>query len=578
MIERIRSIAGEARAVLAGHGIAMSERRQWLLFFLIAWVVLAAGYGLRAPWPSDEPRFVLVAKQMLESGDWLFPHRGIELYPDKPPLYFWMLAGAYKLIGNWNWSFLLPSLLAGVGVLWLVCDLGRRLFNRRAGLYAGMAVLCAVQFAYQFKRAQIDPSLVFFTTLSLYGICRHLLLGPHWRWFWAACFAAGIGVILKGVGFLPLLALVPYAAMRRARWHGLVDPGTGNAWRWAVAALAFFVAVALWLVPMLLAAHLDPTPEHRAYVHNLLFRQTLERYADPWHHYKPFWYFGQIVLLFWAPFSLALFWLWRNWRDAWRARDARVWLPLAWGLLVVLFFSCSAGKRDMYILPALPAFALAAAPFLPALAQRRGFRWALWGFVCGVALLLLGLGLGVLGGHVRFIESLLDDRGAETVAHGLGWTLTLLGGGGVLLALLLRAARAVAATAIFLVALWCAYGLAIAPLLDASSSARALMQAARHDAGADATIGLVDWKEQNLLQAVGPTVDFGFRASRAEQLQRAVAWLRAAPAQRRLLIPDNNEGRDDCLRLDAAHAQRVGEANRRDWWLIGTDALGGACP
>jgi 4-amino-4-deoxy-L-arabinose transferase-like glycosyltransferase len=557
--------------------VTEAERRQWLWFFLVAFVVLAAGFGLRDPWPADEPRFVLVAKQMFDSGDWLFPHRGIELYADKPPLYFWLLAGARALVGNWRWSFLLPSLLAGMGVLWLVCDLGRRLWNPRAGLYAGMAVLCAVQFVYQFKRAQIDPSLVFFTTLSLYGLCRHLLLGPHWRWFWIACFAAGAGVVLKGVGFLPLLVLLPYAAMRRAHWQGLAELGRGNVWRWAFGLVLVFVAIALWLEPMLIAAHAEPTPEHRAYVHDLLFRQTLERYADAWHHQKPFWYFGQIALLFWAPFSLAFFWLWRNWRDAWRARDARVWLLLAWGLLVVLFFSFSAGKRDMYILPALPAFALAAAPFLPALCERRGFRWMLWGFAIGLGMLLLGLGASVLLGHARFLDNLLDDRGADAAVHGLG--LFLLGAGaiGALAALILRPARAVAATAVLLIAVWCGYGLVVYPLLDGSSSARDLMRAARQSAGPETVIGLVDWKEQDLLQAAGATVDFGFSATRTQQLQRAQTWLAAEPAQRRILLPEPDTGADACLRLEDAHAQRVGKANRRDWWLAGISAFVAPC-
>jgi hypothetical protein len=70
------------------------ERRELWWLFAFALLLLGAGYGLRDPWPADEPRFVLVAKQMLEGGDWLFPHRGIELYPDKPPLYFWLLAAA----------------------------------------------------------------------------------------------------------------------------------------------------------------------------------------------------------------------------------------------------------------------------------------------------------------------------------------------------------------------------------------------------------------------------------------------------------------------------------------------------
>jgi 16S rRNA (cytosine967-C5)-methyltransferase len=222
------------------------ERRELLWLFALALLALGAGYGLRDPWPADEPRFVLVAKQMLESGQWLFPHRGIELYPDKPPLFFWLLAACKSLLGSWRWSFLLPSLLSGLGVLWLVYDLGRRLWSHRSGLWAAIAVLTALQFIYQFKRAQIDPTLVLATTLSLYGLCRHLLLGPDWRWYWAACFCAGLGVILKGVGFLPLLVLLPWALMRRSGCAG---------WRgWAMAtrcaepgALAFLGAIALWL-------------------------------------------------------------------------------------------------------------------------------------------------------------------------------------------------------------------------------------------------------------------------------------------------------------------------------------------
>ena len=71
------------------------ERRQFWLFLLIALLVLGAGIGLRDPWPADEPRFTLVAKGMVESGEWLITHRGHELYSDKPPLFLAMLAAAF---------------------------------------------------------------------------------------------------------------------------------------------------------------------------------------------------------------------------------------------------------------------------------------------------------------------------------------------------------------------------------------------------------------------------------------------------------------------------------------------------
>src|SRR5450755_3890464 len=132
-------------------------RREWRLFMLLALILLGAGIGLRDPWPSDEPRFTLSAKQMVESGDWLFPHRGIALYADKPPMLMWMEAAGYELLHSWRVAFLLPSLFAGLLTLALTYDLGRRLWNPRVGLYAAGALLATFQFVFQVKRAQIDP-------------------------------------------------------------------------------------------------------------------------------------------------------------------------------------------------------------------------------------------------------------------------------------------------------------------------------------------------------------------------------------------------------------------------------------
>ena len=137
---------------IAASSAARRERRQFCVFMLIALGLLAVGIGLRDPWPSDEPRFALVARQMIASGDWLFPHRGIELYSDKPPLLFWLQAASYEVVRNWRIAFLLPSLLAGLLTLGLTYDLGRRFWNHRAGLLAALGVLFAFQFMYQVKK------------------------------------------------------------------------------------------------------------------------------------------------------------------------------------------------------------------------------------------------------------------------------------------------------------------------------------------------------------------------------------------------------------------------------------------
>ncbi len=55
---------------------------------------MATGLGLRDPWPADEPRFALVAQDMLRSGDWMIPRVGGDLYADKPPVFFWLMAAS----------------------------------------------------------------------------------------------------------------------------------------------------------------------------------------------------------------------------------------------------------------------------------------------------------------------------------------------------------------------------------------------------------------------------------------------------------------------------------------------------
>jgi 4-amino-4-deoxy-L-arabinose transferase-like glycosyltransferase len=355
--------------------ITASRRETWL-FWLFALLILGAGLGLRDPWPADEPRFALVARQMVESGDWLFPHRGSELYSDKPPLFMWLQAAAYQVFGNWRIAFLLPSLLAALGTLWCVTDLGARLWTRRIGLYAGWAVLLAIQFTWQATKAQIDPLVVFWITLANYGLLRPAARARTGGWGWAA---AGLGTITKAVGVLALLMLLPAAFASLRGWAGvrlhIRDP------KFWLGPLAFVVAGSVWLVPMLVAALGQGGPEYRAYVDDILLRQTVTRYANAWHHGQPPWYFIEVALTAWLPTMLALPWAFPAWRRRLQRRDARFLLPLGWVLLVFVFFSIPSGKRDMYILPALPMLCLALAPLLPGILRKPGAQRLLLGFV-----------------------------------------------------------------------------------------------------------------------------------------------------------------------------------------------------
>jgi hypothetical protein len=140
-------------------------------------------------------------------------------------------------------------------------------------------------------------------------------------------------------------------------------------------------------------------------------------------------------------------------------------------------------------------------------------------------------------------------------------------------------ARAARAVAILLLAVWCGYGFVAHPVLDPSSSARQLMQQARAAAGPGVAIGLVQWKEQNLLQAIGPVEEFGYRQPAAEQMRRGAAWLAQEPAKRVLLF-SQPRARPTCFApgdVDGGRVRPVGSANRRDWFLVSQAGLAARC-
>jgi 4-amino-4-deoxy-L-arabinose transferase-like glycosyltransferase len=537
----------------------------WLLLALL--VIIGTGLGIRDPWPADEPRFASLARDMVQTGEWLFPRVGGDLYQDKPPLFFWLLALSYTVFGAFKGWFLIPSFLAAAGVLFLVYDFGRRTVGREAGLAGAVLVLTTLQFVLAMRGAQIDPTLCLLTTLSLYALLRHLLLGHGWRWYFLGGFAAGLGIFTKGVGFLPVLLLIPFFLLRGFRWRGLatLDAGRGG-WRWWLAPLAMLVAVSLWFVPMLIAVAASGSPEYAAYRDEILFKQTVGRYASAWHHVKGWYYFlVEVIPPLWVPWSILLFWLVPRFKAAFQARDARVWLPLGWVLVVLLFFTMSPGKRGIYILPALPALAIASMPLIGDVLARRGVRIA--GFV------LAGLFLAAsVGGYLYYA---LGGAGFER-ALGLEHVL-LIYAGLCASGLWLSWRRApLLAWPVALGALAITFSYWLAPVMNGERSGKDFVRSALALVKAGEDLGLVAYKEQFLLYLDRPTVNFGHRRWQEgpQESFDAAAWLNAGEG-RVLLVPEDSLSPVNRFVPDSApvdcfieNVTPVAEQSRDHWFLV----------
>jgi 4-amino-4-deoxy-L-arabinose transferase-like glycosyltransferase len=523
-------------------------------------VIVGTGIGVRAPWPADEPRFALIARDMVASGDWLFPRVGGDLYPDKPPLYFWLLSAGYWLTGSLRASFLIPSFLAACTVAGLIYDLGRRLFGRAAGLAAALTLVFSIQFATTMRAAQIDPTLCALTTLSLYGLLRHLLLGPAWRWYFIGAFAAGLGVVTKGVGFLPLLVLLPYALFRKLGFSSL--PRFEGGARWLLAILGFLLGTAVWLVPMVATVAARHDAALIAYRNEILFHQTVDRYKAAWHHVEPWYYFiVKVIPPLWLPLSLLLFWLVPKWKGAWGERDARVWLPLAWVILTTVFFSLSTGKRGIYIFPAMPGLALAAAPYLVSLFERKGVQRASLALGALLVVGALAFIVGVYSGRLHLDDALPPGLSASEFIPPIA-TFAVIGALAWIVAAL---RRPILAWPVVLASLAAVVSYTVIPRMDGERSARTFMEHVLTLVPRSTEFGMTGYKEQFLLYLDRPVVNFGHARWREgmQEAYDAAAWLNSAPG-RTLLVP-----------ADAVHPcfgstrrQPAGTSSGDEWLLV----------
>ncbi|GAG35320.1 unnamed protein product, partial [marine sediment metagenome] len=231
-------------------------------------------------WAPDEPRYAEVAREMFEGGPWLVPHLGGEPYADKPPLYFWLLAGSYAVFGVNAFAVRILPVLSATGTILITWFLGRKLFGRRAGIFGAVVLGTSVLFMQLARRGNIDSTLTLITTGAL--ALMFLAHAESRRRLWLPAYVLmALGVLAKGpVGvLLPLLVFLVYlivAGQAKVLWRMRLGPGLA----------VLVVIVAAWVVP----AALSGGPE---YARTILLKQNIGRAVASFSHEKPVHYYLQ---------------------------------------------------------------------------------------------------------------------------------------------------------------------------------------------------------------------------------------------------------------------------------------------
>jgi 4-amino-4-deoxy-L-arabinose transferase-like glycosyltransferase len=335
----------------------------------------------------------------------------------------------------------------------------------------------------------------------------------------------------------------------------------------------FALGVAVWLGPLFYELARQQGGEIESYAQELLFKQTATRYVASWHHVQPWWYFLQVIFTLWLPGALLLPFLAKLWWPGVKRFDMKTVLLLGWVVLVLIFFSVSPGKREVYILPALPAVCLMAAPYVSSLLARRSCGRLLIAYLLVLVVASAVAAVGLLADQALW-RKLLEGRDiAHGSQHALGmWLLALSVGIAAILSWtgVRRAGEAVVVSSALI---WFCYGVGFMPALDPYASAAYLMERVEERLGPNDQLAMIGWREQNLLQARRPVTEFGFKAPVEEQKRRAALWISGRPERKFILIPESEA--DGCI--EGAGATRVGQANRVTWLLAPASAIGGSC-
>lgn len=365
------------------------------------------GISLRSLWGS-EGRWAVVAREMMQSGNYFLPTINGQVYFDKPLLSYWAIIPFSLFTGVTEATARLPGALAGIATVGLVYALGRRLFNRETGFLAGFILLTTVMFGFWSRTASAEllNVLAIWLMLWLFAAEGNRSFGRYLTFY---CIAA-VSSFCKGP-VAPVVALVTVTVLSvtetvtDVRRDGTAGVRTSLVWHfhWILSLKGSFAALCglivfglLLFLPVIVTGSRDAV--------ELMWRENVTRFVRPFDHVEPFYTYFRHIPVFLLPWSLVAAASIIS-MGKWEAGRSRRWL-LCVTIAIFMFFTLSGSRRSYYILPIVPAFALitgrALARFLYGKHERDAIvmKWAviITGFLAFLA------GVAMIGAYFRDVQ------------------------------------------------------------------------------------------------------------------------------------------------------------------------------
>lgn len=371
----------------------MTNKKNWLFDLLTLTLLIGIFFsiflGTRSLAVPDEARYSEIPREMLVTHDYVTPHINFIKYFEKPPLFYWMQAGAIHLFGHSEWSVrLINALLALIGCLMTYCA-GRKLYNRRTGWLAAIILATSILYYGMARFITLDMTVSVWLTGCLFSFILGVGEPPGKKrnyYMWSMFFFSALTTLTKGL----IGIIFPGAII--FLWLLLL-----NDWR-SIKTYCLPTGILLWLI-IVLPWHVLVQLRNPEFFNFYIIDQQFERYLTPYaHRGHPFWYLPVTLVLGFFPWILFLP---QTIKHHWPAlgkkhkqRSETLWLML-WIVFIYLFFALSHSQLPPYILPIFPPLAVLTANYLAAAWQqyRAGIRNGLIIFAIIIILTIIGMTL-----------------------------------------------------------------------------------------------------------------------------------------------------------------------------------------
>jgi len=385
------------------------SKEDWLFLVLLVFsgcTIMFTGLSIRSLWGS-EGRWAVIAREMIESGNYFMPTINGMLYFDKPLLSYWAIVPFSLKGGVTELTTRLPSAIAGMCSCIITFFIGRRLFDAKTGFISGMLLLTTVMFLFWSRHASADMLNLLFVWLMFWFFIAGGIEG-RFLCLLAIYSIGSIGSFMKGpiglsvalfsMGFYSLFCI--FLKLHQNFSFSELRYEFFEKFKWLIsksALISLCIGMLIFLILLLLPVWVTGSWEPV----QLMWRENIERFFKPFDHVEPAYAYIKHIVVFTAPWTLIVAASFFRIHIIWKEKSGRLIILISMGILI--FFMLSGSRRSYYILPLIPGLMIIAGKSI------RDWLEHPFSKALKIALVSTSISLSVLGIVLIYVYIKFDD-------------------------------------------------------------------------------------------------------------------------------------------------------------------------